>query len=92
MKTLIRNAAGATLISAVFATSAFAMSPTATSQSVSEALAQSSVDVTGLNVSVRNSVATITGTANDSSSRARAAQVVQNVDGVTDVVNLITGS
>lgn len=90
MKTLIRQIAAVTLISAAGVGSAFATG--ATSQSVAHALNRSNVDITGITVSVKDGVATLSGTTNDNLQRARTVQVVKNVEGVTSVVNLVTGS
>ncbi len=90
MKNTIKTFAAATVISALFASSAFAM--TATNRSVSDALNRSMVDTVGLNVSVKNGVATLSGTTKDSANRERAARIVRKAEGVNSVINLVTGS
>ena len=90
MKTIIRTAAATTLVSALFASQAFAM--TATGASVQESLNSAHLDSRALYVSVRDGVVTLSGSVNDNLTRVRAERVAQKSDGVTDVVNLITGN
>ena len=89
MKTIIRNTAAALLVTA-FASSAFAMS--ASSQSVRDSLAGSSLDAHNVQISVRDGVVTLSGNVNDNLTRIRAERIVKNTEGVTGVVNLITGN